>query len=284
MPAWDEAAVLAQASRLRLLTGQRGAPRAVGGRLGRAAGASLELHDTRAYLPGDDLRRIDWGVYARTDQLVLRRRQALVSPRLVVVLDLSLSMAASPAKLALATGIAALLVQLGRKEEARVDLWLAHAAMQHAPPGPAAWLAALRDCAPHGRAGLLADPAPALPAFSERLVVTDGLYPEGAAALTRRLGREAGSLGVIEVLARVEREPRPLGPVRLEDVEGGARDLVLDERACAAYRHRYERHQAGLREALLGRGPGLVAVTVEEGLEGAARALVAAGVVAGGPA
>ena len=35
-------------------------------------GSSMEFDDYRAYLPGDDPRRIDWNLYGRTDELYLR--------------------------------------------------------------------------------------------------------------------------------------------------------------------------------------------------------------------
>ena len=36
-------------------------------------GFSQEFAEYRAYSPGDDLRRIDWNVYARTERLYLKR-------------------------------------------------------------------------------------------------------------------------------------------------------------------------------------------------------------------
>ena len=36
---------------------------------GRQAGASLEFRDHRDYQPGDDLRRIDWNAFARSDKI-----------------------------------------------------------------------------------------------------------------------------------------------------------------------------------------------------------------------
>ena len=40
----------------------------------------MELHDFRAYQPGDDLRQVDWNAVARTGELMLRVRQDEVSP------------------------------------------------------------------------------------------------------------------------------------------------------------------------------------------------------------
>ena len=45
---------------------------AAGGRLGVSAGSSLDFHDYREYHPGDDLRHLDWGVYARSDKEIVK--------------------------------------------------------------------------------------------------------------------------------------------------------------------------------------------------------------------
>ncbi len=271
MPRWDEAAVDALAGRLRLSADPRRRQRPGGARVGACPGASLELHDHRAYQPGDDLRHLDWGVFARTDPLV--------SPRLAVVYDASASMGLTPAKAALSAGLAALLVTLAEAEGAPVDLWLMGAAPRPVPPRRAAWRRALRDADLRGAAGLEATPPPRLSPGGERILVSDGLCPGGGALVAKRLGRQAGTLTLIQTLTRHEADPAPLGPVRLQDVEGGSLDLVLDEAACAAYRARLERHVAGWRDALHGRGRGVIPVTVEQGLDAAAQALMNAGLV-----
>lgn len=279
-PAWDVPAVDALAARLRLRLDPRRRQRLGGAQLGARPGASLELHDHRLYQPGDDLRHVDWGVYARTDQLVLRRHEAEVSPRLELLLDTSASLGLTPDKRALAWGLTALLMTLAAAADARPTLWLLGEPPRRVPPGRDAWRAALAAATPAGAAGLAAHPAPALAPGAERVLITDGLCPTGAASVVRRLGAGAGAIAVIEVLTREERDPTPVGAVRLEDVEGGALELVLDAAACAAYRARLERHRDAWRAALArapGRGPGLVPVLVDDGLDAAASALVAAG-------
>ena len=70
----------------------------IGERLGRGTGTSLEFMDFRDYVPGDDLRHIDWSAYARTDQLKVRLYREEIAPALDIVVDLSPSMAVTPAK------------------------------------------------------------------------------------------------------------------------------------------------------------------------------------------
>ncbi len=279
-PRWDDAAAQALAARLRLHPAGRRRRQDPGARLGAGPGASLEFHDHRDYLPGDDPRHIDWNVLARTGSLVLRRHQQEVSPRVEILLDASASMAVTDAKAALALGLVALLTRLAEAEGARVRLWaLADAARRLGEGARGAWLPALTSLRFEGRAGLELTPGPPLASGSERLVVSDGLCPGGADAVVRRLGRDAGSLTLVQVLTDRERDPTPLGPVRLEDVEGGGLDVVLDQAACDAYKGRLARHQDGWRRALSGRGAGLVTCSPEAGLEAAAQALVAAGLL-----
>lgn len=44
-----------------------------GGRKSNAKGTSVEFSDYREYIPGDDIRRIDWGAYGRLDKLYVKR-------------------------------------------------------------------------------------------------------------------------------------------------------------------------------------------------------------------
>ncbi len=56
-------------------------------------GLSTDFAEHRAYMPGDDVRRIDWRVYGRTDKLFLREFQAETNTNLTIALDISTSMA-----------------------------------------------------------------------------------------------------------------------------------------------------------------------------------------------
>lgn len=58
----------------------------------RAFGSSVEFHDYRQYVPGDDLAMVDWRVYARTDRYYLRRFEQETNLECHLVLDSSASM------------------------------------------------------------------------------------------------------------------------------------------------------------------------------------------------
>ncbi|MEA2659593.1 MAG: hypothetical protein QOF64_2189, partial [Candidatus Binatota bacterium] len=55
-------------------------------------GTSLEFADYRRYAPGDDLRYLDWGIYARTDRLYVKVFREEVDLFAYVFIDASASM------------------------------------------------------------------------------------------------------------------------------------------------------------------------------------------------
>ena len=55
-------------------------------------GASTDFAEHRAYMPGDDIRRIDWRVFARSDRFYVKEYEAETNTNLTVVLDVSASM------------------------------------------------------------------------------------------------------------------------------------------------------------------------------------------------
>ena len=277
MPAWDEAAVTAAAKRLRLSLDPRRRRHGQGNRLGAGPGASLEFHDHRAYVAGDDLRHLDWGVYARTDQLVLRRHRVEVSPILEILLDVSLSMDAHPGRFAHCCALAALLATLAEQDGGRPRLWLLGAGARRLG-GEDPWRAGLRQAAAAGAAGLDQRHLACQPG-SDRIVISDGMCPTPGRQLIDQLGRGAGRITAIHCLVAAERDPAVAGPVHLQDAEHGGRDSILDEAAVADYRARLLRHQGSWSAALAGRGAGLILLALEDGLDRHLRQLVDAGIV-----
>src|SRR5215468_1452580 len=55
-------------------------------------GFSQEFAEYRAYSPGDDLRHVDWNVFARTERMYLKRYRGETNSQLLVLLDTSASM------------------------------------------------------------------------------------------------------------------------------------------------------------------------------------------------
>ena len=55
-------------------------------------GSSTDFAEHRAYMPGDDIRRIDWRLWARTDRFYVKEFEADTNTNFLVVLDVSPSM------------------------------------------------------------------------------------------------------------------------------------------------------------------------------------------------
>src|SRR5246127_1251064 len=56
-------------------------------------GFSVEFSEHRKYVPGDDLKDLDWTVYAKTEKYYLKKYQAETNLTGYLVMDLSASMA-----------------------------------------------------------------------------------------------------------------------------------------------------------------------------------------------
>src|SRR5271154_3889700 len=55
-------------------------------------GFSQEFAEYRAYTPGDDLRHVDWNLFARTERCYLKRYRGETNSQLTILLDASNSM------------------------------------------------------------------------------------------------------------------------------------------------------------------------------------------------
>ncbi len=55
-------------------------------------GFSQEFAEYRAYTPGDDLRHVDWNVFARSERMYLKRYRGETNSQLLILLDTSASM------------------------------------------------------------------------------------------------------------------------------------------------------------------------------------------------
>ena len=56
-------------------------------------GLSLDFAEHRAYQPGDDIRRVDWRLFARTDRFYVKQFEADTNANVTLILDVSRSMA-----------------------------------------------------------------------------------------------------------------------------------------------------------------------------------------------
>src|SRR5262249_45217850 len=105
---------LAQLEQLELVSRKIFMGRMKGERRSKRKGQSVEFADSRNYVVGDDLRFLDWNLYARLDKLFLRLFLEQEDLHFYVLLDNSLSMDfGNPTKLHYAKQIAAALGFVG---------------------------------------------------------------------------------------------------------------------------------------------------------------------------
>ncbi len=78
---------------LRLWPQRASGSRGIGAHASRSRGAGLEFAQYRAYEPGDELRQIDWKLYARSDRFFVRESERESPITVWLLLDASASMA-----------------------------------------------------------------------------------------------------------------------------------------------------------------------------------------------
>jgi len=230
----------------------------------RFLGMSTDFAEHRPYVPGDDVRHIDWRLYARTDRIHLKTFEAETNADLVLALDASRSMdwgSGELGKLDYARMLVASLAHLGARQRDRVGLaTFASDLIEVVPPAAGrrdAVLAALGRLRPAAGADLATALERLGAALTRRgivVVVSDFYLEPGDAA--RALGglRARGH----EVLAFHLLDPRErdldLGGAQvLEDLETGARMPVVPERVRERYRELVSGHVAALSDACLAR-------------------------------
>jgi uncharacterized protein (DUF58 family) len=117
--------LLAQIESLQILSKHRQRAPLRGERSSLRQGAGMEYADFRPYLQGDDIRRIDWNLYARTEKLFLKLFLEEESKPVYFVVDASESMSfGEPSKFRFAMQTAACLayISLRRYDAARLLL------------------------------------------------------------------------------------------------------------------------------------------------------------------
>ncbi len=100
-------------------------------------GASVDFAEHRGYVPGDDIRRLDWRVYARTDKYYIKEFEADSNANFSVLLDVSKSMGfgGKISKLDYAKTLAGCLAYLANAQRDRVGLITFDSeVVEHIPP------------------------------------------------------------------------------------------------------------------------------------------------------
>ena len=101
-------------------------------------GASVDFAEHRGYVAGDDIRRVDWRLYARTDRYYIKEYEADTNANFSVLLDVSKSMGFGSrglTKLEYAKMLAGCLTYLVHRQRDRVGLVaFDEDVVEHVPP------------------------------------------------------------------------------------------------------------------------------------------------------
>jgi uncharacterized protein (DUF58 family) len=238
-----------------------------GAHASRNRGGGLEFAQYRAYEKGDDLRRMDWRLYARSDHFFVREAERESPVTLWIVLDASASMGqadqARPdrSRLDAARRLAAALIEIALKDGDRFGLAVAAADGTVATPARSG--ARHRDQLltelARTRAGGVVDWERALDRLGERfaqhdlvLVLTDG-FDEGCERTVERLAAAGRDVCFVQILTTDERDFPFADGRRFVDPETGA-EVLGDGRAMRAdflarFAAARERQAARLRAA-----------------------------------
>lgn len=260
---------------------ERSALQARGGAGDQAAlrpGSSSDFHAFRGYAPGDDLRRVDWAVYGRTGELMLRLYREQIHPQLEVLLDVSRSMAlADGRKPELARELAAFAWHSARQQGSAARIHAFGERMQtlgdpNEPPPYAAGCCLFEQPARY---------AQQLRPGSLRVLISDCMSEHAPERAVRELAATAGRLLVWLTWGPWEASPSAAGATSLIDAENGAELLgALGEAALARYRQRLARLADALHGACRSAGALCVNVRCDDSLiQVLRRDLLPAGVV-----
>jgi uncharacterized protein (DUF58 family) len=221
--------LLAQLERLELVTRKVFRGRMKGERRSKRKGQSVEFADFRGYVPGDDLRSLDWNLYARLDKLIVKLFLEEEDLHFYTLIDASASMNfGEPTKLQYSKQLAAALSFIGlvRADRVRIET-LGQSLQQHGPVlrgRKSVWrmLDYLNGIEPGETASLAAGVKNFClrnPGKGVVVLISDLMDKEGFEAGLRYLVAQQMDVYVIQVLSQEELEPDVKGDLKLVDCE-----------------------------------------------------------------
>jgi uncharacterized protein (DUF58 family) len=224
-------------------------------------GFSTDFAEHRPYVPGDDIRHVDWRVFARTERTWLKTYEADTNTNFTVLLDVSASMGyghGDITKLAYAKLLAATLAWFSRRQRDRVGLiTFAEDVVDIVPPAAKHLpnvLHALERATAAGGGGLakpLAKIAQSQPRRGIFLLLSD-LY-EPATDVLRALGPLTGAghdVIVIQLLDAAERTFPFDDATTFRDLESGVRMPVSPAKMRERYLAAIQAHITAMRAKL----------------------------------
>jgi uncharacterized protein (DUF58 family) len=226
-------------------------------------GASVDFAEHRGYVPGDDVRRMDWRLWARTDRYYIKEYEAETNMNFSVLLDISKSMdygSRGITKLEYAKILAACLTNLVHHQRDRVGLvTFDNDIVDHVPPSAKHMEVVLHtlERTKAGRPGELKAPLHKLAEhFGRRsvLVVISDFYAEPEAVLDAisPLRFRGNDLIVFHVLDQSELEFGFGDASPFEDLESGEQMPVVPEAFRDEYRQLVQAHIDALSRSFSG--------------------------------
>jgi uncharacterized protein (DUF58 family) len=262
---------LRQLERLKLLLRQAVRGGLKGGRRSVKRGRSVEFADYREYTLGDDLRQLDWNVYARLERLFVKLFVEEEDVTISILVDASASMASGrPEKLLFAKRAAAALGTIGLASEDRVvvSALSGRAGRRHvALRGSGRVLRLLAELSAIGPADGPTDLLAAVRHAGAQLrgrglvILISDLLDPSADRVIRDLAATGSELVVIHVLSPEEIDPLLEGDLRLVDSESGAGvDVTVDLSTLDDYRTRLATWRDGFADLAVKRRASYVPV------------------------
>jgi uncharacterized protein (DUF58 family) len=228
-----------------------------GERRSKRKGQSVEFADYRNYVKGDDLRFLDWNLYARLDRLFLRLFMEEEDLHFYLLIDNSLSMDfGNPSKLLYAKQVAAALAFIGLCNMDRVVIEVFNERLTQSMPAVRGRrslfrvLDFLQKLEPAGPSNL----REALRAFSIKssgkgvvVLLGDLMDKGGYEDALRYLVARQFDIYVIQVLSQEEIDPELLGDLKLVDIED---DDEAEISVSGPLMQRYKQNLAAYQSAL----------------------------------
>ncbi len=211
-------------------------------------GGGIEFADHREYTPGDDFRYLDWNVYARQNELLLKRFQEEEDLHVYVLLDCSKSMAfGDPSKFDYVRRVGAALAYIALADLDRVSVVgfagdvVADFPLTRGKARILSLLKFLENLKPQGTATNLSRVAKSFVHRGQRrglaLVLSDLFDPDGFQHGLDLLRHHRYEPHVVQVYDRRDAEPEMKGDLELFDVETETvRKVTVTERNIKQYR------------------------------------------------
>ncbi len=233
----------------------------------RLLGSSTEFQRHRQYAPGDNIRRLDWRVYARNERLYVRQYEELTNVPLSILIDTSGSMGHGPVgetKLDVAVRCAAVLGYLAVVQHDGFSLAaFADQLTTGMPSGSSRRhlarafevLVSLRSA---GRTRFESCLALADSRLGRRgLVIVLSDFMDDPALIARALGRfrhRGHDVVALQIYSPDERELEGVDFTRFSDLEDGSTIGVDPQLVREEYQRQFDLHQVAMRDACLAHG------------------------------